>query len=272
MQSYLDILSYLLEFGRAHDDRTGVGTRRTFGYQWVHHMGDGFPLLTTKRVSFRWVFEELAWFLSGSTDERILRDKGVDIWKEWKSPNPQFEGDMGPIYGKQFRDFGGVDQIAQAIDMIMTQPNSRRIIVTAWNPPAINEMALPPCHCFFQIQCPDDFGLSMHMVMRSTDAFLGLPFNIASYALLLQMMARVTGRKADRLVVSFGDLHIYNNHLKQVELQLSREPRVLPEVIVTLDGIDPTLSPLEQLLAIRWENIKLVGYMPHPKIEAPVAV
>lgn len=280
MRSYQDLLRYVMEHGEEHDDRTGVGTVSVFGYQWRHSMADGFPLLTTKKVPLRWVAEELFWFLSGSTSEKDLRSKGVDIWAEWatKEQCAKFgreEGDLGPVYGALWRNFGssgymaGVDQIAQLMNDLEKSPNSRRLIVSGWHPRDQKYVALPPCHTLWQMKVHRDESLSLHLYARSIDSFLGLPFNIASYALLLLVIANAVGREPRDLIISFGDLHIYKNHFDQVETQLKRLPRPLPQV-----SVDGSLrgGGLEGVLDCRWEDIAIEGYDPWPKIEAEVAV
>lgn len=259
MISYHSLLEDILANGEHHDDRTGVGTLSVFGRQWRHDMREGFPLITTKYVPFRWVAEELFWFLSGSTNERDLAAKGVDIWKEWADEN----GELGPVYGKQWRDFGGVDQIATLEQYICDNPNSRRLLVSAWNPVEVRAMALPPCHTMFQIKCTEERRMSLHLYMRSCDAFLGLPFNIASYALLLELLARTNRYVTHELIISFGDLHIYKNHLLQVRTQLSREPRRLPQLWTNYKS---------SVLRYEYEDLKLFDYDPHPAIKAEVAV
>jgi len=275
MQTYHKLLLHILVNGEPHQDRTGVGTKSVFGYQWRHNMREGFPLLTTKRVSLRWVFEELRWFLSGSTDETLLRAQGVDIWKEWATAEQcakfgREAGDLGPIYGKQWRDFDGSDQIGQLLDDLQRSPNSRRLIVSAWHPRESRQVSLPPCHTLYQVKVHDDNSLSLHLYARSIDAFLGLPYNIASYGLLLEMLAAVTKRESRDLVISFGDLHLYSNHNDQAHEQLSRTPRPLPSLKISLP--DPQADPLANLLAIRYEHLDLQGYDPHPAISAEVAV
>ena len=274
MKSYLDLLRDVIRNGESHDDRTGVGTVSVFGRQWRHDMREGFPLLTTKKIPLRWVFEELRWFLSGSTNEKDLRKQGVDIWAEWATPEQcaKFDrepGDLGPVYGKLWRSFEGVDQIKYLLKDIEQNPNSRRLLVTGWHPALQTRVALPPCHTVWQIKCHPGGDMSLHLYARSIDIFLGLPFNVASYALLLKMLAQVTGRHARDLVISFGDLHLYKTHFQQAETQLGREPSPLPD----LEVCDmPQESALDRLLAYRWENIVLDRYHPHPKIEAPVAI
>lgn len=278
MQSYLRLLNHVLENGESHDDRTGTGTLSVFGYQWRHDLRTGFPLLTTKKLPLRWIAEELRWFLSGSTYEPDLRAQGVDIWKEWATPEQcakfgREEGNLGPVYGELWRKFpeadgSGTDQIRNLIEGIMNSPNSRRLIVSGWHPVCCNLVALPPCHTLWQVKCHGNTELSLHLYARSIDSFLGLPFNIASYALLAELLAYCTGRIARDLIISFGDLHIYKNHIDQVKLQLSREPRELPRLMFS-SQLD---VGIEGLLGWRWSDIHLVNYRPHPKIEAEVAV
>lgn len=273
MNSYRELLNDVLTNGESHNDRTTVGTISVFGRQWRHDMRSGFPLLTTKKVPLRWVFEELRWFLSGSTDRQQLTSVGVDIWNEWNGPDKNNPNDMGPIYGYQWRNFGGVDQIATLLHDILLSPNSRRLMVTAWCPPDLKFMALPPCHYGFQIKCYEEHRqMSLHMTMRSTDIFLGLPFNIASYALLLTMLAKVTDYEPRELIISFGDLHLYNNHVEQAKLQLSRTPFALPNVSLHNTSLERDNTSLEQLLSITWDDITLTDYKYHSKIEAPVAI
>lgn len=281
MKQYHDLLRHVLATGVKHEDRTGVGTISTFGYQTRFDLREGFPIVTTKRVPFRWVAEELFWFLSGSTDERELRARGVDIWQEWATPEQtarfeREEGDLGPVYGYLWRSFGGeypqtdgVDQIARLIDEIETNPNSRRLIVSGWDPRVCDEVALPPCHTLFQFKVENGRTLHCQLYQRSADAFLGVPFNISSYALMTHLVAHVSGLEVGDFIHTFGDLHIYSNHLDQVNELLSREPLPLPTLeIVRADG----LKGLAGLLSFRSENLSLVGYQSHGKIAAPVAV
>lgn len=261
MKSYLDLLNHVINNGNDRTDRTGVGTRSVFGYQWRHCLNDGFPLLTTKKVFWKGVVVELLWFLRGDTNVKYLRDHGVTIWDEWADEN----GDLGPVYGKQFRDFNGVDQIKNLLDDLQKKPDSRRHIVSAWNPVDVPKMKLPPCHTFWQCYV-EGTHLSLHLYARSIDSFLGLPFNIASYALLLTILAEKSGLTPWDLVISFGDLHIYKNHFSQVTEQLARMPKKLPTVQVT-GWIKDT--PLEQLVP---ENFVLLNYNPGPAIKAPIAV
>jgi len=298
MKAYQDLLKHILKCGESHDDRTGVGTLSVFdGTVFFHDMRTGFPLITSKRVPFRWVAEELFWFLSGSTDEGALRAAGVDIWKEWATPEEcakfrREPGDLGPVYGWLWRHFGmryhpvryqrelgiqnssawGVDQIARLMCDIENNPNSRRHIVTGWDPESCDIVSLPPCHTLWQIKVHPNQYMSLHLYARSIDSFLGLPFNIASYGLLLSMIAYCTGYEPKYLIISFGDLHIYKNHLEQVELLLSREPRPLPVLEINDGDSRVGLAPLERLLSMRYTDLKLDGYDSWPKIEAEVAV
>lgn len=285
MKAYLDLLSHVLENGEGHDDRTGVGTRSVFGYQFRHSLSEGFPLLTTKKLPFRWIAEELFWFLSGSTNEKDLRERGVDIWAEWATAEQcarfsRKEGDLGHVYGGLWRNFlnrhfphepagHGNDQIAALMHDIQSSPNSRRLIVSGWHPIEQRSVALPPCHTLWQVKCHEDGRLSLHLYARSIDSFLGLPFNIASYALLAHLLAWTTNHTPGDLIISFGDLHIYNNHVAQVREQLSREPRELPFLYINerLKG-----HGLAGLLDCKWGDLRLHRYDPHPSIKAEVAV
>lgn len=264
MKQYQDLLRHILANGREKHDRTGTGTISTFGYQTRYNLRDGFPLVTTKKVHTKSVIHELLWFLRGDTNIRYLKENGVSIWDEWADA----EGNLGPVYGKQWRswqtaDGRTVDQISQVLETIRKNPDSRRLMVSAWNPGDVEKMALPPCHCLFQFYVSEG-ELSCQLYQRSADAFLGVPFNIASYALLVLMMAQVTGLKAGEFVHTFGDLHIYLNHLEQVKLQLSREPRLLPQM-----RINPAAK---NLFDFKYEDFTLEGYDPHPAIKAQVAV
>lgn len=282
MKQYHDLLRYVLANGKSHDDRTGVGTISVFGYQTRFDLRDSFPIVTTKRVPFRWVAEELLWFLSGDTNEANLRVKGVDIWAEWAdlehtSRFGRAAGDLGEIYGYLWRSFGGdyparngVDQIERLVRELLTNPNSRRLIVSGWDAGACDRVALPPCHTLWQMKVEGGEFLHCHLTARSIDSFLGLPFNISSYALLTYLLAHVTGYRPGELIISFGDLHIYKNHLAQVEELLSREPRPLPTLRILDDA--GKFKGLDGLLSIRYEHLKLEGYQPHSKIEAPVAI
>ncbi len=301
MQAYHDLLHQLLTQGKQRPDRTGVGTLGLFGYQMRFDLSEGFPLMTTKRVSFKAIAHELLWFLKGDTNIRYLVQQGVNIWNEWpyqhwlqaqglEADYPKYSeaweammqtfverirkdeafaadwGELGPVYGRQWRNFAGVDQISQLIHDIKTQPYSRRLIVTAWNPadiPMMVRSGLPPCHALFQFYVSGD-RLSCQLYQRSADVFLGVPFNIASYALLTEMIAQVCNLRAGEFVHTFGDVHLYLNHQEQARLQLSREPRALPQVV---------LNPaVKDLFAFTYEDIQLQGYDPYPSIRAPIAV
>jgi len=264
MKQYLELLNHILAQGTEKKDRTGTGTLSTFGYQMRFDLAQGFPLLTTKKVYTKAVIYELLWLLQGDTNIKFLKDNGVTIWDEWADRN----GDLGPVYGAQWRawrrpDGTAVDQIAQAVEMIKKTPDSRRIIVSAWNAGEIEKMALPPCHAFFQFYVLNG-KLSCQLYQRSADVFLGVPFNIASYALLTMMMAQVTGLQPGEFIHTFGDVHIYLNHMEQVKLQLSREPRALPQM---------KLNPaVKNIFDFKYEDFTLEHYDPHPAIKAPVAV
>ena len=264
MKQYLDLMQHVLDKGVRKEDRTGTGTLSVFGYQMRFDLGAGFPALTTKKVHLRSIIHELLWFLKGDTNIGYLRDNGVSIWDEWADE----KGDLGPVYGSQWRSWPAangehIDQISQVLDQIRNNPDSRRIIVSAWNVGEIRNMALPPCHAFFQFYVADG-RLSCQLYQRSADIFLGVPFNIASYALLTLMMAQVTGLKAGDFVHTLGDAHLYSNHLEQVRIQLQREPRGLPIMKVNPD--------VDDLFAFKFEDFELVDYDPHPHIKAPVAV
>ncbi len=264
MQTYLDLLRHVLEHGKPRADRTGVGTLALFGAQARFDLRESFPLLTTKRVHWKSVVHELLWFLRGETNVRSLRENGVTIWDEWADA----EGNLGRVYGAQWRDWrspegNSIDQIARVVESIRKNPAGRRHLVTAWNPAEVDAMALPPCHALFQFFVQDD-ELSCQLYQRSADLFLGVPFNLASYALLTLLVARVCGLRAGEFVHTFGDLHLYSNHVDQAREQLAREPRKLPQVRLRGDA-----KKLEQF---RFEDVELVCYDPHPSIKAPIAV
>jgi thymidylate synthase len=264
MKQYLDFMRHVMETGSDRGDRTGTGTRSVFGYQMRFDLSEGFPLLTTKKLHLRSIIYELLWFLRGDTNIAWLKENGVSIWDEWADEN----GDLGPVYGYQWRswpkpDGGHVDQIAKLVEGIRTNPYSRRHIVSAWNPALVDEMALPPCHCLFQFYVANG-KLSCQLYQRSADVFLGVPFNIASYALLTMMVAQVTGYEPGDFVHTFGDAHLYLNHLEQAKLQLTRMPRALPTM---------TLNPdVKDIFGFRYEDFTLSDYDPHPHIKAEVAV
>lgn len=288
MKQYLQLCQHILNNGDFKEDRTGVGTYSVFGYQMRFNLSEGFPLLTTKRVHLRSIIEELLWFIKGDTNIKYLVDNNVRIWNEWPYRNFQNSndyknetmdefiqkikdddifakkyGDLGPVYGKQWRDFNGFDQLQNVIDTLKTNPNSRRIILSAWNPPKIEEMALPPCHLLMQFY-HNNGKLSLQLYQRSGDVFLGIPFNIASYALLLMMVAQVTGLTPHEFVHTIGDAHIYSNHLEQVNLQLSRDVRTLPTM-----KLNPNVKNIEDFTI---NDFNLTEYNPHPTIKGKVAV
>lgn len=288
MKQYLDLCKTVLEKGTFKGDRTGTGTISYFGYQMRFDLNEGFPLLTTKRVHLKSIIHELLWFISGDTNIKYLVDNDVRIWNEWpyeiykKSDEYKGEkieeftenirstenfsqkwGDLGPVYGKQWRNFGGVDQLKEVIEQIKNNPNSRRLIVCSWNVPEIKDMALPPCHCFYQFYV-NDGKLSCQLYQRSADVFLGVPFNIASYALLTMMVAQVCNLKLGEFIHTIGDAHIYSNHIEQINLQLSREPRELPQM-----KINPNVN---SIFDFKYEDFELVNYNPHKGIKGKVAV
>lgn len=264
MQQYLDLMRHVLDHGTDKEDRTGTGTRSVFGYQMRFNLADGFPMVTTKKLHLKSIIHELIWFLQGDTNIQYLKENGVRIWDEWADEN----GDLGPVYGHQWRswptpDGGHIDQIKNLVRQIKNNPDSRRLIVSAWNVADVDKMALPPCHCLFQFYVADG-KLSCQLYQRSADIFLGVPFNIASYALLTLMMAQVTGLKPGDFIHTFGDAHLYSNHFDQAHEQLSRKPYKLPEM-----HLNPHVT---DLFDFKFEDFELVGYEAHPHIKAAVAV
>jgi thymidylate synthase len=264
MRQYLDLLRHVLERGARKTDRTGTGTLATFGWQMRFDLTAGFPLVTTKKLHLKSIVHELLWFLRGETNVRYLRENGVTIWDEWADEN----GDLGPIYGQQWRSWAtpdgrSIDQLQEVIETLKTNPDSRRMVVAAWNPADLPEMALAPCHCLFQFHVADG-RLSCQLYQRSADVFLGVPFNIASYALLTMMMAQATGFRPGEFIHSFGDAHLYLNHLEQADLQLARTPRPLPRM-----RLNPEVA---SLFRFRFEDFELTGYDPHPHIRGEVAI
>lgn len=264
MKQYLDLLRHVMEHGSDKSDRTGTGTRSVFGYQMRFDLSQGFPLLTTKKLHLKSIIHELLWFLQGDTNIKYLQDNGVRIWNEWADEN----GDLGHVYGYQWRSWpdysgGAIDQIAQAVETIKHNPDSRRIIVSAWNVADIDHMKLPPCHALFQFYVADG-KLSLQLYQRSADSFLGVPFNIASYALLLMMVAQVCGLQPGEFIHTLGDAHIYTNHFEQVQLQLTREPRPLPRMVINSD--------VKNIFDFKYEDFTLEDYDPHPHIAGKVSV
>ncbi|MEK3819782.1 thymidylate synthase [Cytobacillus sp. FSL W8-0315] len=264
MKQYLDLCKHVLENGTKKEDRTGTGTISTFGYQMRFNLQEGFPLVTTKKLHLKSIIHELLWFLNGDTNVKYLQENGVRIWNEWADE----EGNLGPVYGHQWRSWTGadgktVDQISSLIDQIKTNPDSRRLIVNAWNAGEIEKMALPPCHCMFQFYAADG-KLSCQLYQRSADVFLGVPFNIASYALLTMMVAQVCDLEPGEFVHTFGDVHIYQNHIDQVNLQLSRDPRPLPKMIINPD--------VKDIFSFKFDDFQLEDYNPHPHIKGVVSV
>lgn len=264
MQQYLNLLNRILAEGTQKGDRTGTGTLSIFGHQMRFDLRDGFPLLTTKKLHLKSIIYELLWFLRGDTNVRYLQEHGVRIWNEWADEN----GELGPVYGHQWRSWpdykgGTIDQIKNVVEMIKHNPDSRRMLVTAWNPAEVEDMALPPCHCLFQFYVAEG-RLSLQLYQRSADSFLGVPFNIASYALLLQMIAQVTGLEAGEFIHTTGDTHLYLNHLEQAKLQLTREPRPLPKMKINPD--------VKDIFDFKYEDFELIGYDPLPHIPGVVAV
>lgn len=264
MKQYLDLMRYVLENGTNKSDRTGTGTRSVFGYQMRFDLTEGFPVLTTKKLHLRSIIHELLWFLSGDTNIHYLKKNGVRIWDEWADEN----GDLGRVYGAQWRSWRGangetIDQISELIQQIKNNPNSRRLMVSAWNPAEVDNMALPPCHALFQFYVANE-RLSCQLYQRSADIFLGVPFNIASYALLTMMIAQVCGLQAGEFIHTLGDAHLYHNHLEQAQLQLTREPRKLPKMHINPD--------IRDIFAFQFEDFELMEYEPHPHIKAQVSV
>ena len=264
LKQYLQLCEHILKNGTVKGDRTGTGTISTFGYQMRFNLEEGFPILTTKKLHLKSIIIELLWFLSGDTNVSYLQENGVRIWNEWADEN----GELGPVYGHQWRSWTGadgttVDQISTLIEQIKTNPNSRRLIVNAWNVAEIDKMALPPCHCMFQFYVADG-KLSCQLYQRSADVFLGVPFNIASYALLTLMIAQVCGLEPGEFIHTFGDVHIYQNHLEQVKIQLEREPRPLPKMHINPD--------VKDIFSFKFEDFQLEGYDPHPHIKGAVSV
>jgi thymidylate synthase len=264
MKQYLDLLRHVMDTGADRGDRTGTGTRSVFGYQMRFDLNEGFPVLTTKKLHLRSIIHELLWFLKGDTNIAYLKENGVSIWDEWADE----KGDLGPVYGYQWRswptpDGGHVDQIANLIENLKVNPNSRRHIVTAWNPAQVDDMALPPCHCLFQFYVSEG-RLSCQLYQRSADIFLGVPFNIASYALLTMMVAQVTGLKLGDFVHTLGDAHIYSDHFEQAQLQMTREPKPLPTLRINPD--------VKDIFSFRFEDFALENYVADPSIKAPIAV
>ncbi|MCF0192586.1 MAG: thymidylate synthase [Prevotella sp.] len=264
MQQYLDLLNRIMTEGVVKTDRTGTGTKSIFGHQMRFNMADGFPLLTTKKLHLKSIIHELLWFLAGDTNVKYLQENGVRIWNEWADEN----GELGPVYGHQWRswpdhDGGTIDQISNVMDLIKNHPDSRRMLVSAWNVADIEQMKLPPCHCLFQFYVADG-KLSLQLYQRSADTFLGVPFNIASYALLLQMMAQCAGLECGEFIHTTGDTHLYLNHLEQAELQLTREPRPLPKMLINPD--------VKDIFSFKYEDFELIDYNPHPHIKAEVSV
>ena len=264
MKAYLDLMRHILEHGDEKGDRTGTGTKSVFGYQMRFDLSDGFPMVTTKKLHLPSIVHELLWFIKGDTNVKYLQDNGVRIWNEWADEN----GDLGPVYGKQWRRWEGkdgqiIDQLQQAIEAIKTNPNSRRIIVSAWNVGELEEMALMPCHAFFQFHVAQG-KLNCKLYQRSADVFLGVPFNIASYALLTHMMAQVCGLEAGTFVHTLGDAHLYNNHLEQSALQITREPMPLPQM-----KLNETITSIDDFT---YEDIEIVDYHHHPHIKAPISI
>jgi thymidylate synthase len=264
MRAYLTLLQHVLDTGVDRGDRTGTGTRSVFGYQMRYNLADGFPVLTTKKLHLKSIIYELLWFLAGDTNIKYLKNHGVSIWDDWADE----KGELGPVYGYQWRswpspDGGSIDQIANLVEQIKKNPSSRRLIVSAWNPAQVDQMALPPCHCLFQFHVANG-KLSCQLYQRSADIFLGVPFNIASYALLTMMVAQVCGLEAGEFIHTLGDAHIYANHFEQAKLQLTRQPKALPKMIINPD--------VKDIFSFKFEDFELQGYEPDAHIKAPIAV
>ena len=264
MKQYLDLINHVLNEGNDKSDRTGTGTRSVFGYQMRFDLKDNFPLLTTKKIHFKSIIYELLWFLNGDTNIKYLNENGISIWNEWADEN----GDLGPVYGYQWRSWpsktgGKIDQISQLIEQLKMNPDSRRHIVSAWNPSDVDEMALPPCHCLFQFYVSQG-ALSCQLYQRSADIFLGVPFNIASYAFLTHMIAKILNLKPGEFIHTFGDAHLYNNHFDQAREQIKRTPKILPKIKI--------LSSPESIFDFQYNDFVLENYNPHPHISAPIAV
>ncbi len=264
MRAYLTLLQHVLDTGVDRGDRTGTGTRSVFGYQMRYNLADGFPVLTTKKLHLKSIIHELLWFLAGDTNIKYLKNNGVSIWDDWADD----KGELGPVYGYQWRswpspDGGSIDQITNLIEQIKKNPSSRRLIVSAWNPAQVDQMALPPCHCLFQFHVANG-KLSCQLYQRSADIFLGVPFNIASYALLTMMVAQVCGLEAGEFIHTLGDAHIYANHFEQAKLQLTRTPKALPKMIINPD--------VKDIFSFKFEDFELQGYEPDARIKAPIAV
>lgn len=264
MQTYLSLLQHIKDTGLVKSDRTGTGTISVFGYQMRFNLSDGFPLLTTKKVHMKSIIHELLWFINGDTNIKYLNDNGVTIWDEWANK----DGELGPVYGKQWRSWHSsdgrvIDQLSELIEGLKKNPDSRRHIISAWNVGDLNKMALPPCHALFQFYVADG-KLSCQLYQRSADVFLGVPFNIASYALFTMMIAQVCGYEAGEFIHTLGDAHIYTNHLEQVDLQLSRKPKVLPKMLIN--------PKVKNILDFKYEDFSLTGYDPDPAIKAPIAI
>ena len=289
MRQYLDLIEHVLKYGNYKGDRTNTGTYSVFGYQTRYDLSKGFPLVTTKKTHLKSIIHELLWFISGDTNIKYLVDNNVKIWNDWpyesfKKTNDyngesmeefvekvksdaefaQKHGDLGPVYGRQWRDFGGVDQLQNLVDDLKNNKSSRRLIISAWNPPLISKMALPPCHCFMQFYVSDDNKLSCQLYQRSADIFLGVPFNIASYSLFVMMLAQVCDLELGDFVHTLGDAHIYTNHLDQVKEQITREPYPLPKMLINKE--------VKSIFDFKYEDFELVDYQAHPHISGPVAV